>query len=182
MSMEIQTNYTEGVTLNADAILAEDAMSEYTATLTSCVEEYDVQIANATHEMQGIAEEKSETRADQSTVNSLLNQKKTDEETGEGYVVLDLKALPQLSQMAKEYGVSLGTLSGSLSKPEVKASVLEELATKLETKLDDLNSTSELKMISFQALIDSRKQALLQLSNLYKSSSDTTMEIIRNMK
>ena len=183
MNTEMQINYTETQSVNANAILAADSQGEYIATLADCVQEYDVQIANATNEMQEIAQEKSDTRVDQSEVNSFLNRDKTtDEETGEEYVTVNIKELTQLSLMAENYGMSMGTVSGSLLKPEVKVSVLEELAAKQQSKLDDLNSSSELKMISFQALMDSRKQALLQLSNLYSSSNEITMEIIRNMK
>lgn len=193
MSTDIQVNYTEATTLNADAILAGDATGEFMMTLGDCVQEYDAQITNATHEMQEIAEEKSETRTDQSTVNGWLNKDKIiDPNYGEcvsltGAEWSELVGGKDGSSagapgLEEKYGYQADVYGVSGSNVLVSTSYLETLSTKQQGKLDDLNSQSELKMISFQALMDSRKQALLQLSNLHSSSSEIAMEIIRNMK
>ncbi len=53
---------------------------------------------------------------------------------------------------------------------------------KMDGKLTDLNSMSELKMVKFQALMDSRKQAMAMLTNTMQSQSQMNQQIIGNMK
>lgn len=197
MNTGMQINYTETQSVNANTLLESDSVSEYTATLGGSVQEYDVQIANATNEMQEIAMEKSDVRADQSLINSCLDSDseiKTDTKGRDvERVEVTQSEWEQISGgLGDEYGLPIvSTDTDTQTRTAVQKTpgiflvskeYLENLKTKQQSKLDNLNSSSELKMISFQALMDSRKQALLQLSNLYSSSSEIAMEIIRNMK
>ena len=64
----------------------------------------------------------------------------------------------------------------------VSVEFLKTFSESLETRMTDLNSQSETDSIRFQALMDSRKQNLLMLSNMMNSDNQTKMAIINNMK
>lgn len=64
----------------------------------------------------------------------------------------------------------------------VAEGVWDSIKSKIDNRLNAVNSTSETKTIYLQALMDSRRQAMMMLSNLINAENSTKMAIIQNMK
>lgn len=87
-----------------------------------------------------------------------------------------------IESLAQNYGVDLTVKVSSDGQTVISSAQLQSLEEAVEGKLADLNSTSELKLINFQSLMDSRKQAMMMLSNILSSNNNTMMSIIQNLK
>lgn len=189
-----------------DALSTGTFNSHEAALAASVVEDYDAQIKEFTEEMEAEMIQKSQIQAVDSVVTTLASKTTTTDpaigadSTAEYYadgttefVEVSAEDLADLIEQAQEAGIDLPDfLTSDYSlyavrgmEPTVYAipkDVLEELSTTCENMVEDLNQNSELKMIQFQSLLDARKQALLQLSNMISSDNETLLEIIRNMK
>lgn len=89
----------------------------------------------------------------------------------------------ELENLLKQSGETISASRASAKDPYViSKNDLENLRSKHENNLQNLNTTSELDMIRFQSLLDARKQMLMQLSNMISQDSQVKLEIIRNMK
>lgn len=146
------------------------------------VEEYDRAIQIFSAELMGINAEKSNVNSHKADVMRIVANKKkitseTDGVSKSAYVITGTE-YQKLVRYAGEYGVALnGVAEGSV--PE---SFIEELKDAIDNKIQELNSTSELRMINFQSLMDGRKQAMMMLSNMLNSDNQTKMSIIQNFK
>ena len=157
------------------------------------VQEYDAEIQDYTNELQAINTQKEAVRTDKNQTTVLLSQLTS----ADGYCDSANKAMTgsvaeittdektEIQDLADSLGITLtigskttdGTTTYGIAESSLKA-----LGDALDSKLSDLNSTSELKMIQFQSLMDARKQSMMMLSNLLSSDNQTKMAVIQNMK
>jgi len=164
-----------------------DANNDLQMTIAATiVEDYDYQIQKFTADLTETNDLKSVVYEAQTLVDQLYDYDAVDTD-GDGTVdsvSVSQAELEDLTNMMTELGLSTAELpeASGQSSYDVSLKTLDSTQNKLDNKLDDLNSTSELKLIRFQSLLDARKQALLQLSNMINSSSQTAMAIIQNFK
>ncbi|MBF0104367.1 MAG: hypothetical protein HQM16_03460 [Deltaproteobacteria bacterium] len=153
------------------------------------VENFDVQLADMNGEMMQIIEEKNKAMADKEQLVNCVSERDTKEVAGQkipGYKVADdSQELNDIREIAAKYGVntsSLITQTCADSAWFVPETLIQTIKDAVDTKLNDLNSTSELKMIRFQSLMDARKQSMMLLSNMMNADHQTKMAIIQNLK
>lgn len=161
------------------------------------VKEYDEEIQDHTIELQALNEQKQAVRTDKNQITVLLSQ--MDVVDGQGFTFTDDSGVSQsmtgnatiitssdkteLETLAAALGIQLNIgFSSTSSSYAIDESSLKSLSDALDGKMSDLNSTSELKMIQFQSLMDARKQAMMILSNLLSADHQTKMAVIQNMK
>lgn len=190
--VELNSLYSEGVG---------DASGEYQAYLGGAVvQEYDTQIQSFTAELTAMNEEKAAVRADKIEITALAAEAQSITDA-DGYkmlnpdgtysnfvgeaVVLSSAEASELAEEAASLGVTMDVSklpTGSGTDVVVDKKFLDSMEQALDSKLTDLNSTSEMKSIQFQSLMDARKQAMMMLSNLISSDNQTKMAIIQNLK
>lgn len=162
----------------------------------SMVQEYDAQITAFSTELSSTNAEKEVVRADKTKLTVLEADAKTLTDA-DGYydkdgVVYTQQAVVMLESQVEQFIGGAAKLGVAISKESlptngnsgyaVSTSIIDSVKDALDNKLSDLNSSSELKAIQFQSLMDSRKQAMLMLSNLINSDNQTKMAIIQNLK
>ncbi len=179
--------------VTAAALLNGQSGPDTTASIISgsMVQEFDQQIGIFNSELMGINAKKTDVRADKMSVVSILSGTETEyaSKDAQGNSV-DIKGiqvnpsqLKELESMCIEYGLNLeNTLNNNNGVINVPLSTVKALEEAVDGKLSDLNSTSELKLIHFQSLMDSRKQAMMMLSNMLNSDNSTKMSIVQNLK
>ncbi len=89
-------------------------------------------------------------------------------------------SMPELRQMTvtetcQQYGVK--PLSGKVTKAEVDA-----LVKALQTKVDELNSSQQMDMLSLQSMMNKRNEAFDLMTNFVKKMADSRSSIIGNMR
>lgn len=183
--------------------------SHEAALAASVVEDYDVQIKEFTEKMAADQILKTEVRNLGSDATSYASRTTTTEpditvnsdmdvdylvDGKTEYVAVTGAELDEIRAAAEKAGINLDDFFDSdltvysirsgadQGKTAVPKALLTALADTCDKKVQEMNTNSELKMIQFQSLMDARKQALLQLSNMINSDKETLMEIIRNMK
>lgn len=197
-AMQFESLATNAAKLELQALNRDstDALGQLETQISGAVvAEYDAQIQTYSAELTVINDQKTSVRQDKVTLTGLAA--KCQDITGKGYKITDEsgtkidftgKAVPvskteynTIIDLAKDYGVDVSNLpSGSgYMMPE---SLIESLKEALDSKLQDLNSSSEIKLIHFQSLMDARKQSLMMLSNMMNSDNQNKMAIIQNMK
>ncbi len=155
----------------------------------------DSQIALYKDELENSELAKSEYMTNEALISGFLSKTEIETDSGEACVELDTGEAKELVEILKSLGQKMAAedLEDEISDVEnsrdsVVDSIqfskkdLEDLKTTYSNKIDDLNSSSELKMIRFQTLTDARKQALLMLSNMISSDNSTKLAIIQNLK
>ncbi|MCP5463588.1 MAG: hypothetical protein H7A33_01025 [Deltaproteobacteria bacterium] len=160
------------------------------ALAAGVVADYDSQIDIFTKEIESDTAQKAQISSTKSSVeNTIAGLDKVaggDSESGEldyyDASSLDSDTLNALADQLDAVGMDGQAFLDSLADGKFKVSDIDALLDGLDNKLSALNSKSELKMIRFQALMDARKQALMQLSNMMQSQNQTNMSIIQNMK
>lgn len=183
-----------------DALSTGTFNSHEAALCASVVEDYDVQIKEFTEKMMADMALKGEVQSLGGTATELANRTTTTEPNTLGavadgeteYVEVTGAELEEIRELAEAAGISLDSLFDTITTEYAikdiegqyafPKDILTALADTCDKKVQDMNSNSELKMIQFQSLMDARKQALVQLSNMINSDNETLMEIIRNMK
>lgn len=151
------------------------------------VEEYDKLLNSYNVELISINNEKSAVRHERDNFaitagqGSQYTPGEGEEQEGVSGKLYSKEEYDELNAIADDYGVDLNEtiIDGEYFLSE---QIIEDVKDKMDSKLQDLNSVSELKMIYFQSLMDSRKQAMLMLSNMISSDNSTKMAIIQNLK
>ena len=191
---------TNNMTPPSSTIITADNMNsgtqEFMATLAGvAVEEYDKLLGSYQQDLVKINDQKTELRKDRDTISKMQNRGvlsnqalKEGEPPVEGRTIdsKDFGSADKPGDAAfylNKYGVEQTAYSKtSDGKYFIPDSVWENMKEKIDDKIQNSNSTSEIKMIYFQALMDSRKQAMLMLSNMITSENSTKMAIIQNLK
>lgn len=194
----------QSVNFNAAAIelkaLAEtpDGSSVLQAQLGGAVvADYDAQIRSFTAELTAVNAEKSAIQADKVSLTSLMTGL-TDLPEAKGYSYKDESGTTQkysgkayvmnqgefakFETLARSVGVKTDAAPANGKSRAVPESLLQAVKDGLDSKLSGLNSTSELKLIHYQSLMDARKQSMMMLSNMIGSDNQTRMAVIQNMK
>lgn len=148
------------------------------------VRSYDNQIGDYNQELVSLNALKKSFRDNKIKVGNIKAQPVHSREE-EGGLTTEVRMIDEdqqayLAEIAEEVGIDseeLNLKSGFISEEN-----LDSITEAIDAQIKNLNSTSELKMIYFQSVIDARKQAMLMLSNLLKADSDTKSAIIQNMK
>lgn len=164
------------------------------------IQEYDAQIQDFTADMSATNAEKSAVRADKTQISTLQTNlsasskqySATDKfyttDTGEHVEFtekgskLTSAQYKQIKALCEKYGVDPDKIATDGKNYVLPDSLAETLKGQMDSKLTDLNSTSEMKMVNYQALMDARKQSMMLLSNMLNSDTQTKMAIIQNMK
>lgn len=157
--------------------------------------EYDTQIQDYSSELTVINNEKSAIRQEKVTLTGLAT--KCQEYTGKAYkitnedgtktdftgkaVAVSKSEYNRIIELAKNYGVDVSGVPTALGQI-IPESLLNSIKEALDSKIQDLNSSSEIKLIHFQSLMDARKQSLMMLSNMINADNQSKMTIIQNMK
>lgn len=151
------------------------------------VQEYDKLLNSYNEDLIGLNESKTLLRQDRDELRQILNHGKkvlkTSEDGSEEKgtdIYLTSSQKKRLEEILKNYGYPLPRpKDGLYFFPD---DTLTNLQEKIDGQIQDLNSSSEIKMIHFQALMDARKQAMMMLSNLLNADKTTKEAIIQNMR
>lgn len=163
------------------------------------VEEYDHLLSSYNAEMVGINAAKSQARQDRNNVamaggtGQAYTMPEADaDNAGAAGIRLNSDELEKLEEYAAAYGINISSIalndpmyglkSGDVNKNFVSNETLDSIKGAIDGRIEDLNGTSELKMIRFQSLMDARKQSMMMLSNMVSSDNSTKQSIIQNMK
>lgn len=178
----------------------QDGAQEFMGTIAGvAVAEYDKLLGSYKQDLEGMNAKKSELREDRDKLQVLQYRGTTSSQPlkdgqeppapavdGKVFSASDFGKADKPGTPASyfnKYGVgpdSYKTLSsGDVFVPD---NVWESLKEKIDGKIQNVNSDSEIRMIYFQSLMDSRKQAMLMLSNMVSSENSTKMAIIQNLK
>lgn len=163
----------------------------------SVVAGYDKQVNAFTAELIAANDEKTAVQADKISLTKLMGGL-TDVPEAKGYAYKDSQNVSQkfsgkahvmgeadyakFEKLAASAGIDTSAVAASGKSRAVAENVLQAVKDALDSKLSDLNSTSELKLIRYQGLMDARKQAMLMLSNMLSSDNQTRMAVIQNLK
>lgn len=165
-----ESNTTSNKTL--EAILAGNVLGEY-----------DAQIEDFSNKMNEVNSLKTSLRTDKNKLNSWIENLDSRSYNNQG-MYLDPDQYSEIKTIAKTVDndelASLG-VNNSYNQYYISKSQIENLVESIENKVQDLNSTSEIKMIQFQSLIDARKQTMMMLSNMINNDNQAKMSIIQNM-
>lgn len=158
--------------------------------------EYDTQIQDYSAELTALNKEKSIVRQDKVTLTGLAT--KCQDYTSKGYSITDEngaktdftgKAVAvsksehnKTIELARSYGVDISGMPTGPGGYIIPEGLINSLKEAIDSKIQDLNSSSEIKLIHFQSLMDARKQSLMMLSNMINSDNQNKMTIIQNMK
>lgn len=181
------------------------SLTQFQAMLSSSVlQELDAQIGMFKSEIEAAGEEKKALRKDITDINAKIAKAESctipassdkPEETSK-FVYLNKDEYELLVSYSKDLNLKTN-LEGAVKNSEtihklkklkdkgdkyISADFFETFKETLENRLTDLNSQTETDGIHFQALMDSRKQNLLMLSNMLSSDHQIKMSIINNMK
>lgn len=160
--------------------------------LGDVVANYDDQIQAYSEEIQQITVEKNNLTEMKTAINEYPTQTKGSDAVNAGYTEItgpfrtyDSAQYYNLMQMAQSVGLG-GTLQNGTdanhSLYAVSESTISSIQSALDNKISELNSSSEIKMINFQSLMDARKQTMLMLSNMVNADNQTKMAILQNLK
>lgn len=174
---------------------AASAAQDVAATLMGAtVGTFDDQLEDMNDDLKKNNEDKQEVRTDQAEASSVESntQNCTANGVGSGGWQITAAQQAELNELSTKYG--LGEFPAGVSSvdengqtqvvytKEAFETAMENLKDAMSGKIETLNSTSELKMIKFQGLMDARKQAIMMLTNMIQSQSQTNQGIIQNMK
>lgn len=152
------------------------------------VREYDKLLNSYNEELIGLNTAKTVLREDRDELQRILNKgtkvlQKSDENSLEERgtkITLNNSQKEKLKQIFHKYGYTFPPAgSDGYFFPD---ETIEKFQEKIDGQIQDLNSTSEIKMINFQSLMDARKQAMLMLSNLLQADKTIKEAIIQNMR
>jgi len=138
-------------------------------------------IRNDINSLSALSSDKIRVEEDNVYVHEPQSEPPTYFEMGDEVVQLNGEEFIAVEDLAQSLGVNFTYGEGN-KKKIVGINMIATIQEALENKLKDLNSTSEMKMINFQSLMDARKQAMMMLSNMVNSDNQTKMSIIQNLK
>jgi len=151
------------------------------------VQEYDKLLNSYNQDLLDLNGSKTSLREDRDKLRQILNQGQKILKTPEGgpeekgtNIYLTSSQKTELEKILKNYGYPMPRSENGLYFFSDKT--LTDLQEKIDGQIQDLNSSSEIKMIHFQALMDARKQAMMMLSNLLNADKTTKESIIQNMR
>lgn len=146
------------------------------------VRSYDDQIGDYNQEIVALNTRKQSFREKKLYVQGIkASEVRMDDNQTKGRIInSDQQA--ELKKIAFDAGVNTDELYAAIDSGFISEENLDTIMEGVDSQIKNLNSTSEIKMIYFQSVIDARKQAMMMLSNLMKSDSDTKAAIIQNMK
>lgn len=161
------------------------------------VADYDSQIRSFTAELVTVNAEKTAVQGDKVALTKLLggltdlteekNYAYKDEDgitqkfSGKAFI-MDRKGYEKFAKLAEQVGVDVSLVAVNGKSHAVPENLIQAVKDGLDSRLSDLNSTSELKLIHYQSLMDARKQAMLMLSNLISADNQTRLSVIQNLK
>lgn len=151
------------------------------------IEEMDKLLETYNAELVGINAEVSSLRQGRNALSIMLgNGEKfsttVDGVTKEGVKWATSAFSKELSDTLNAYGYAGNYVDSSMQEIYVENTTIDAIMENIDSQIQEKNTSSELKMINFQAIMDSRKQALLMLSNLLNSDNTAKQAIIQNMK
>lgn len=178
----VSTNYNaDEVKLNYINQTSGDSVNGLEAMLGGAVvEELDAQINMFSADLIAINTEKQLVRSDLNTITAMKTNP-TDVDGVEVFILND-EDKSDLESLAESLGIDIEYTEDDSGNVGVSRAMLESVESALDNKLQDLNTSSEMKMISFQSLMDARKQAMMMLSNMISSDNQTKMAVIQNLK
>ena len=146
------------------------------------VEELDNLLGSYNAELISVNHEIASVRADKDAFSSFVGSEKTEFVDFDGVLkegILVDEFSPELKEILEKFNIDYENIGNN---EFISLESIEALKDSADSKIQSLNSQTELKMINFQALMDSRKQAMLMLSNMISSDNSTKQAIIQNMK
>lgn len=179
-----------------------DAVQDFVSLIGGRVlNEFNEQVQMQKADIEAIVAEKAAVRADLSKLKTLqaesedissdgmdpyIDPKTGDKFTGEAFMIHqnNSELYEAIQDLIKKSGAefSFSDLPHNSNSVVIPKAFYESLENTLDSRLQTLNTQSEIKTISFQAVMDARKQALLMLSNMLNSDNQTKMAIIQNLK
>ncbi len=190
MTIQLATQTIDSINKVSDA--TDSSGDAYAlSVMTGVVSHLDEQISTYYEDIQKVATDKQVAMTDKSMIMPALSGTLVTEEVAKEKAEISspcrvIKAKAQYEKViayCKKYGISYADKAKKVGQQYYVAEDLcKTIEMHMDTRLQDLNSVSETKMIYFQGVIDSRKQALLMLSNFISANNEARREIIRNIK
>lgn len=179
-----------------------DALQGLQAQISGAVvAQYDTQLADFSAELTAVNAAKNAIQSDKTAITAMMTtptelvakdgyvtrgrdseNKETTSAFAGSAVIMDKKQYDDFVKLAQKNGIDLSGVATNGKKNAVPESILQATKDALDGKLADLNASSEIKLIHYQALMDARKQAMMMLSNMISSDNQVRLAVIQNMK